>query len=252
MNATDASGAADHFSGHAKAYLTGRPDYPDALFEWLAEQAPARRLAVDVGCGNGQATRGLASHFEAVLGTDMSGPQITRAQGAENVQYVVAPADHLPVEDGTCDLLTAAQAAHWFDHDAFHAEAERVLTQGGVLALWTYEMVRVTDRIDTMLDALRLETLGPDWPPERRHVDAGYATLPFPYPELGPPDLMIEREWRSGDLLAYVESWSALQRHRARTGTDPLSAFGDQLREAWGDCSRLASWQLRMRVGRKP
>ncbi len=52
----------DHFSGHATDYARFRPDYPDALFAWMASLAPdpAQAVGWDVGCGNGQATLRLA------------------------------------------------------------------------------------------------------------------------------------------------------------------------------------------------
>ncbi len=45
----------DHFSGHADLYAQARPHYPDALFAWIAANAPARDCVWDAGCGNGQA-----------------------------------------------------------------------------------------------------------------------------------------------------------------------------------------------------
>ncbi|MEM9305343.1 MAG: methyltransferase domain-containing protein, partial [Pseudomonadota bacterium] len=137
----------DHFSDLAALYARARPDYPAALYAWLSEKAPGRALAVDVGCGSGQATHGLAPHFDQVIGTDASGEQIDRAQPAGPVRFEVAPAEACPVDDGTVDLLTAAQAAHWFDHDAFQPEAHRVLRPGGLLAFWTYELLRIEPAI---------------------------------------------------------------------------------------------------------
>ena len=101
----------DHFSDLAALYARARPDYPPALYAWLAEQAPGRKRAIDVGCGSGQATHGLGPHFAEVIGTDASREQIERARPGGSVRFAVAPADACPVEDGSVDLLTAAQAA---------------------------------------------------------------------------------------------------------------------------------------------
>jgi trans-aconitate methyltransferase len=67
---------ADHFSQQSDAYKIFRPTYPAEVFDWLAQTAPARELAWDCGCGNGQATRDLAKRFERVIGTDIGEKQL--------------------------------------------------------------------------------------------------------------------------------------------------------------------------------
>uniref|UniRef100_A0A8C3FAL2 Methyltransferase type 11 domain-containing protein n=1 Tax=Chrysemys picta bellii TaxID=8478 RepID=A0A8C3FAL2_CHRPI len=99
------------------------------------------RLAVDVGCGSGQSTHVLAAHFEKVVGTDISEAQIEAAKQAAsfpNVTYHVCPAEELPFEDGSVDLITAFTAAHWFDMPRFMKEVDRVLKPHGCVALSTY------------------------------------------------------------------------------------------------------------------
>ena len=78
--------------------------------------------------------------------------------------------------------MTVAQAAHWFDLDAFYREVDRVLKPGGVVALWCYGIMGIDAGIDRILHRFEHERVGPYWPEERRHVDAEYRTLPFPYP----------------------------------------------------------------------
>jgi ubiquinone/menaquinone biosynthesis C-methylase UbiE len=56
----------------------------------------------------------------------------------DNLEFRQAPAEKIPLEDGTVDLITTAQAAHWFDLDAFFTESNRLLKPGGVLAIWGY------------------------------------------------------------------------------------------------------------------
>ncbi|XP_075140509.1 putative methyltransferase DDB_G0268948 [Leptodactylus fuscus] len=95
-------------------------------------------MAVDVGCGSGRYTLPLAPHFKKVLGIDHSESQINLAKqcnSAGNVSYMVAPAEKLPLEDASVDLVTAALAAHWFTVDKFTHEAVRVLKTRGCLAL---------------------------------------------------------------------------------------------------------------------
>jgi len=131
-------GFKDHFSAHASAYATARPHYPAALFDWLAFQCETRSLAWDAGCGNGQASRALAAHFAEVYASDPSAEQVAAAKPVANIRYVVEPAEECGLDDGYADLVTVAQAMHWFDVSRFQAEARRVLKPGGLFAAWTY------------------------------------------------------------------------------------------------------------------
>lgn len=127
----------DHFSAVASHYAAARPEYPDALFEALAEAAPRGARVWEPGCGSGQATRGLAARFAHVHATDPSAQQIARhwaRQGAGNVTLAVEPGERTALADGAVGLVAVAQALHWFDLDAFFAECARVLAPGGVLA----------------------------------------------------------------------------------------------------------------------
>src|SRR4051812_19118878 len=126
----------DHFSRQAAGYSVYRPSYPDALFDFVAGLAPARRRAWDCATGNGQAAVGLARLFESVVATDASAAQIAHAHRHPRVAYRVAPAESSGLEAGTIDLVTVAQAAHWLDLDAFYEEVRRVLVPGGAIALW--------------------------------------------------------------------------------------------------------------------
>ena len=98
----------DHFSGHAAIYRDARPRYPDALFDWLAEQAPSRRLAWDAGCGNGQASIALAARFAHVVASDPSAAQIAHAPAHPNVEYRVEPAEQPSLADASVDLVVVA------------------------------------------------------------------------------------------------------------------------------------------------
>src|SRR5262245_40543455 len=134
---------ADHFSGHAADYAEHRPGYPAELCAFLATVAPARGLVWDCGTGSGQAAVVLAARFEHVVATDPSAAQLAHARLHPRVEYRTAPERDSGLPPGSCDLVTAAQAAHWFDLPAFYAEADRVLRSGGVLAIWCYNTTLV-------------------------------------------------------------------------------------------------------------
>jgi len=246
----------DHFSGHAADYRTSRPLYPGALYAWLAHQAPARALAWDAGCGNGQASVALAAHFAQVVGTDASAAQIANAEARENVRYRVEPAETTAFADASVDLITVAQALHWFDLPRFGAEALRVAKPGAVLAAWTYALCAITPAVDAVVMQLYQDVVGPYWPPERRHTENGYAELALPFVPLPAPAFAMTATWTLPQFLAYLQTWSATQRYRAAEGRDPITVIEPALTRAWQapdqppEQPRLIRWPLTLRAGR--
>ncbi len=240
----------DHFSVVADQYARSRPNYPEALFDWLASVAPRHEAAWDCACGSGQAALSLAAHFDWVCATDASAEQIARAEAHPRVSYGVGPAEHTSFEDDSFDLILVAQAVHWFDPDAFFAEVKRVGRVDGVLVLAAYELHRVTPEIDAVIDAFYEPVLGPYWQPERRHIQSGYRSLPFPFEEIRTPDLFMTAEWTVEQCIGYLNTWSSVSRYRQETGKDPLARFVGSLRAAWGDGARTVRWPLILRAGR--
>ncbi len=254
MSHTSATEFADHFSPQAAAYRRHRPGYPAALFDFLAELAPARECAWDGGCGSGQAARDLATRFRRVIATDPSTAQLAQADPIANVEYREA-AEVVPfLDDASIDLVTAAQAAHWFDAPRFHDEVARVLKPGGVLAVWTYGLPRISADVDACLAEFHGVTVGPCWPPQRIHVDSGYRDLPFPYPDLPAPRFEHCTDWALDDLLQHLGTWSAVRYYRERHGADPVASATPALAGAWGPATqrRRVRWPIGLRVGRKP
>jgi SAM-dependent methyltransferase len=250
VDSTD-RGFKDHFSGHAADYAAYRPSYPPALFDLLASLPRRRALALDCATGNGQAAIGLAERFERVLAIDASSEQLARARQHPRVEYRAARAEETGVDGGAVDLVSVAQAIHWFDFDSFYAEVRRVLAPGGAIAAYTYNLARVDPAFDRVLDRLAKEIVGPYWPPERRWVDEEYRTLPFPFAEVPTPRIENEAQWDLDRLLHYIATWSACQRYRQATGRDPIKMVQDELVAAWGDPSqpRPVRWPIYMRAG---
>jgi SAM-dependent methyltransferase len=244
----------DHFSGDAGNYAAARPTYPDGLFDWLATQCPRHELAWDAGCGNGQASLALGHRFRRVHATDPSTAQIDAAPADPRIAWRVEPAERCSLPDHCADLVTVAQAYHWFDPARFCAEATRVLRPRGVVALWTYGLSQVDAAVDALLATLYDDVLGPYWPPERRHVENSYRELPFPFAELAAPRFTMRQSWTLPQYLAYLSSWSASQRHLAATGRDAVAEFAAAMADAWGGgCGeRVVTWPLSLRAGRTP
>jgi SAM-dependent methyltransferase len=224
------------FSTIAREYANFRPGYPADLFAWLAGSAPARDAVWDCGCGSGQASIALAGHFSQVHATDVSPEQIGAAKRHPRVTYRVAPAEQSGLDAKSVDLVTVAQALHWFDVQAFYAEAKRVARPGALLAVWTYPRPQFAEpELDRALFDFYRNEVGPYWPPERSHVDAHYATLPFPFDKIPHPDFALSLHWNLAQVLGYVSSWSATARYRQARGTDPLPRLAASLAPLWPD-----------------
>ncbi|WP_324779219.1 class I SAM-dependent methyltransferase [Thiobacillus sedimenti] len=247
------SGFKDHFSSASDRYAAYRPAYPATLFAWLANQCAEHDTAWDCATGSGQAALGLAAHFRAVVATDASAEQLRHAQAHPAVTYRVAPAEASGLADCSVDLVTVAQAAHWFDLPRFHAEVARVLKPGGVIALWGYGRMVLPGALDAPFQRFYSETVGPYWPPERALIDDAYRSLAFPYTEIDAPPCFIEVEWTLPRLVDYLSTWSAVKRYRAAEGHDPLPALETALAPLWGgaDRPRRLQWPLFLRVGRR-
>jgi hypothetical protein len=242
----------DHFSGHADRYEAFRPTYPEALFAYLAALCPFHDLAWDCATGNGQAAVPLAAYFRAVIATDASQKQIDQARPREKVRYLVAPADKVPIDQASVDLVTVAQALHWLDLTGFYAEVRRVARPGCVIAVWCYQLNTIAPKIDATIHRLYADIVGADWPPERRLVEEGYRTLDFSFQEFALPPFQMVHSWDLEHLLGYLGSWSSVQRYRTRTGLDPLELVRAELEAAWGDPkqARGVTWPLHVRAGR--
>jgi len=242
----------DHFSGHAELYRRYRPTYPAGLYAWLAGLTRGREVAWDCATGNGQAAVGLAGHFRMVVATDASAEQVRHARPHPAVRYLLGAAERAPLADASVDLVTVAQAVHWFDLDAFYLEARRVARPGAHLAVWTYSLVRVDAAVDALVDWFYTDVVGSYWPPERIHVHERYERLPFPFEEAQAPAFDMRPRWTRADLLAQLTTWSSVNRYRRERGEDPLALLEPRLARAWprADEVRTLSWPISLRVGR--
>lgn len=244
----------DHFSSVASRYADFRPHYPAGLFDHLTTLVPRTATVWDCACGNGQASHGLASRFERIIATDASKEQIAAAPPNPKVEFRVAPAEQSELPDHSVELITVAQALHWFDFDRFYAEAKRVLKPNGVLAAWAYGINTVEgDASNRLVQDFYSTVVGPYWPPERAWVEAGYRTIPFPFAEITSPSFRMEVRWTLEQLLGYFSTWSATNRCLKATGQNPIGPLSERLKLVWGetDSPRLVAWPLTLRIGRK-
>ncbi len=242
----------DHFSGHAENYARYRPGYPAELYQALADLCLRRELAWDCACGNGQASLPLTQHFDRVVGTDASQRQIESAPETAGVEFRTAAAEASGFEDSSVDLVTVAQALHWFDTTRFYRELDRTLRPGGIAAAWAYPLCRISDKVDALLDYLYEDLTGSYWPPERRHIEDGYASLDYPQPRLAMEEFAMRASWSAEDALGYLGTWSAVQRYTNDTGENPIDEIAGNLRHVWGASHREVVWPLTLLVWQKP
>jgi SAM-dependent methyltransferase len=242
----------DLFSAQSSTYASSRPSYPVELYDYLMSVTPGRDLAWDCATGNGQAARDLARYVTRVIATDASAEQIANAMRVPNVDYVVATAESSGLRTGVFQLVTVAQALHWFDHERFAAEVRRVTVKGGVLAAWFYGSCSAGPDVDPLLREFQDGTMGPFWSPRRKWVDEGYRTIPFPFRELAAPPFELRVRWSLRQIGEYIGSWSAVAAYRRAVGTDPVAPLMERLGRLWtpSDEPREVMWPLGLRIGR--
>lgn len=239
------------FSDHSALYQQARPHYSEAILLEILKHVPERQLAWDCGAGSGQFSQWLAPHFQQVLATDLSVSQLSQAPKLDNVVYRVAPAENSHLADSSTDLVTVAQAIHWFDFQTFYAEVHRVLKPNGCLAVIGYGLIEAehTD-LNRLIQQLYFDSLAGYWDAERRYVDELYQTIPFPFREYTAPTLFLKYEWTGQQLLNYFNTWSGLQHYVKHHGKSPLDALAQ-----FFEANALAHYQIRFpvlfRIGKK-
>lgn len=243
----------DHFSQRAAQYAAYRPHYPSSLFRYLAGLTRQHDLALDCGTGNGQAAVELAKHFARVIATDPSPAQIGNATAGANIEYRIATAENSELPDQSVDLVTAAQALHWFDAARFFREAKRVLKSDGAVAVWGYgDPVLDTPVLQELLHAFNRVKLEPYWFAERKLLLDGYRGIEFPFVEQTPPPFELQVSWTLSELLGYLRTWSATARYIELHGVDPVDELELSLARNWGAAQqvRVIRWPLHLRAGK--
>lgn len=225
----------DNFSDMAGSYANWRPEYPPELFTYLSSLSAEHHHALDCGTGNGQAAKELARHYIEVRATDISEAQLKHAVVISNIYYSVGAAEKTGFPDSYFDIVCAAQAAHWFNHELFYKEVERILKPKGVLALIGYGLIEINAKIDRLIKTLYTDILGTYWDVERRFIYDNYSSLPFPYKETQVPSFQIDCKWNLAQLVGYLNTWSALNHYKKENGINPLEELVSELQNQWGN-----------------
>ena len=241
----------DNFSKDSHLYAKYRPTYPSALFTYIISLLETKDQAWDCATGNGQVATQLAKEFQIVEATDISTSQVEQAPKLANIDYSIQPAEQTKFEKDQFDLITVAQAIHWFDFEKFYAEVNRTLKPDGILAVIGYGLLSISPELDLIIHHFYNDIIGAYWDEERKYIEENYETIPFSFEEIKTPKFEITYEWTAEDLLNYLNTWSAVKHYEKEKNESPLLLIQQQLKEVWGAKKRKVTFPVLLRVGKK-
>ena len=246
-------GFIDNFSAQSKEYSFSRPTYPESLYEFLSTVTPQKNLAWDCATGNGQAAIGLSKYFKKVIASDASKNQIRHGFQRENIDYKLFPAENVELDNDSVDIVTVAQALHWFDFDKFYYNVKRVGKKDGIIAVWSYDMHKINPQINKVTDRLDVdgEILGSYWDKETKYVKEKYKTIVFPFKEISVPAFKTTLYWNLHQLWDYMKTWSSVKKYYSENKSDPLDLVKSDMKNLWGDelDKREVTWNINIRAG---
>lgn len=243
----------NEFITQADAYARFRPNYPDELFTEILALCIEKETAWDVGTGSGQAAVALASHFKHFFASDVDINQLEQATPHSNIHYLQCKAEQSPLTHSSINLITVAQALHWFSFEDFFSEVHRVLKPQGVLVAWTYSRCQLAPGLDEVLINFYKNIVGPYWPTQRHWVDEAYDGIKIPLKHIEIPNKVLRKNWSLEHLIGYVSSWSAVTHYRRTTHHNPLPKLAEELQLLWGNRQNTQpiEWILTIKAGRK-
>ena len=243
----------DLFSANSQLYQQARPSYPSEVVQEILSHVPARGFAWDCGAGSGQFTQLLAPYFDHIVATDISEQQLQLAPYFDNVSYQIQSSEHTTFAARSFDLITVAQAVHWFDFEKFYQEVSRTLKPDGIFAVIGYGLIQVENQaVNALVQKLYFEQLNGYWDAERRFIDEEYKTIPFPFEEIELPTFKMQYRWSAAQLLKYLSTWSAVKHYCEKNDNQdqdhPLLELAEILTEEHEDL--LLEFPIFLRVGK--
>ncbi|TPX42514.1 hypothetical protein SeMB42_g04864 [Synchytrium endobioticum] len=208
------------------SYRDHRPRYGDVLYNIIYEYHsldPEAKFetAVDLATGTGQAAIDLAQKFNNVKAFDISATMLKSAMAHPKVTYAEGRDTHIPIADSSVDVLTVAEAAHYFDFDRFLTEANRVLKPGGTLAFWGYFNFEIEGHAEIckLINDFSVDFLDEYFDPRRHRLDNWYADYSLDAffsssKRTMLPHNAVEKSMTIRTLLEYPKTWSGYQTYR--------------------------------------
>eukprot|EP00118_Oscarella_pearsei_P005069 m.22672 g.22672 ORF g.22672 m.22672 type:complete len:261 (+) comp28379_c0_seq2:13-795(+) len=233
-------------ASHAAGYAKFRPKYNHQIVEkiisYCKKQGAGLNLAVDVGCGSGQSTRLFKDHYLKIVGYDVSNEQLKQARmltNSPNIVYKQGDATRIPMAENTVDLVSCAQAYHWLDHEKFHKECQRVLTQFGCIAVYGYGNCQLENpAAQEILSHFYWKTMAGCWDSRRHHIDVLYREFSLPFGNfVRDESLSLPIDCSLDDFIGYVSTWSAYMKYQERHPGDDhgvLEKLKTDLAEVYG------------------
>lgn len=240
----------DNFSRQAAAYSQFRPHYPAAMIEYIMDFVGDKNCALDVATGNGQVAVLLSPYFDQVFATDISARQLENAVVKSNIVYSQQSAERTYFKDKSFDLITVAQAIHWFAFDDFYSEVYRILKPKGIFAVLGYGLFATNTHSDAILNHYYHEIVGPYWDTERKYIDAHYQTIPFPFEKIEVKSFENHFVWTFDQLVGYLKTWSATQHYKDKNDADPIALIHDELKISWDKSNQQVTFPLLLRIGK--
>ena len=239
----------DYFSSESDKYALFRPKYPKEVFIQIENLLKEKTRAWDCATGNGQVATGLSEFMKEVEATDISRQQIENAELKPNIRYSLQPAEKTNFPEKFFDLVTVAQAIHWFDIPKFYHEVRRVLKPGGVIAVMGYGLFRSNMETNKIIDHFYHDIIGPFWDEERKYLEEEYKTIPFPFDETQVPEFRTSEDWSYERLTGYLRTWSAVKHFKRERGEDPVAFIENDLTSSFGRKGKV-EFPILLRLGK--
>ena len=240
------------FADKSDLYAASRSQYPRELFSFITDLVVQHNAAWDCATGNGQAAVGVAETFDLVQATDIRQQQITHSLTRNNIHYSVCCAEKTAFVDNQFDLVTVAQALHWFDFDKFWPEVNRVLKPDGVFCTFAYIWCEVSPVIDIAVEGYIKRIDAPYWASNNKLVWDSYKGVEFPFAQIGTPKFTLQNLWGFQLFMNYIHTWSATRRCIEVKGIEFFERAKLQIVREWGDPKekRLVTSPLTVMAGR--
>ncbi|KAL1554661.1 putative methyltransferase [Salvia divinorum] len=257
----------------SKQYSEGRPNYPQELFHFILSNTPSHELAWDAGTGTGQVASSLAKLYKNVIATDISPKQLEFAEKLANITYQCTSPSMSMEElqkkvgsESTFDLVTIAQAMHWFHLPTFYQQVKWLLKKpNGVIAAWCYTTPEVNPTVDSLFQRFYTIDAGPYWKSgpslesPRETVEQRYETIDFPFEPVeghehtGPFRFNIEKVMDLEGYFTYLRSWSAYEIAKQKGVELVTSSVVEEFSRAWsedGKIQKTVIFPIYLRMGK--